>query len=91
MYVRYWQSRLVLRMAASELALRGNTQFAALSKLVLGEGALATHLEALRTFGGSGYMVEMGLEKEVRDSLGGTLYSGTSDLQKNIIAASLGL
>ncbi|MFL6195595.1 MAG: acyl-CoA dehydrogenase family protein [Thermoanaerobaculia bacterium] len=91
MYLRYWHSRLVLRMAASELMLNGNTQFAAMSKLVLGEGALATHLEALRNYGGSGYMAEMGLEKEVRDSLGGTLYSGTSDLQKNIIAASLGL
>lgn len=91
MYLRYWHCRLVLRMAASELMLNGNTQFAAMSKLVLGEGALATHLEALRNYGGSGYMAEMGLEKEVRDALGGTLYSGTSDLQKNIIAASLGL
>jgi alkylation response protein AidB-like acyl-CoA dehydrogenase len=91
MYMRYWHARLVLRMAAHELMLRGNTQFAAMSKLVLGEAALATHLEALRNYGGSGYMVEMGLEKEVRDSLGATLYSGTSDIQKNIIAASLGL
>jgi L-prolyl-PCP dehydrogenase len=91
MYLRYWQARLVLRMSAAELMLCGNTRFAAMAKLVLGEGALATHLEALRTFGGSGYMCEMGLEREVRDSIGGLLYSGTSDVQKNIIAAALGL
>jgi alkylation response protein AidB-like acyl-CoA dehydrogenase len=91
MYTRYWHARLVLRMAAQELMLRGNTQFAAMAKLVLSETAFATHLEALRNYGGSGYMVEMGLEKEVRDSLGATLYSGTSDIQKNIIAAALGL
>lgn len=91
MYLQYWNARLVLRMAASELMLRGDSRFAAMSKLVLAEAAFSAHLNALRTFGGSGYMVEMGLEREVRDSLGGTLYSGTSDIQKNIIAASLGL
>lgn len=91
MYLRYWQARLVLRMSATELMLYRNSRFAAMSKLILGEGALATHLEALRTFGGAGYMCEMGLEKEVRDSIGGVLYSGTSDVQKNILASALGL
>ncbi|HWN42419.1 MAG TPA: acyl-CoA dehydrogenase family protein [Thermoanaerobaculia bacterium] len=91
MYVRYWQARLILRMAAAELMQRGDSRFAAMVKLVLAESALATHLEALRTFGGSGYMCEMGIEREVRDSIGGVLYSGTSDVQRNIIAADLGL
>jgi alkylation response protein AidB-like acyl-CoA dehydrogenase len=36
-------------------------------------------------------MCQMGIEREVRDSIGGVLYSGTSDVQRNIIAAALGL
>ena len=91
MLVRYWQGRLILRMAARELLDRQETAFAAMSKLVLGEAALATHLDAVRTFGATGYMRESGVERDVRDALGGTLYSGTSDLQRNILAAALGL
>lgn len=40
---------------------------------------------------GHGYMSEYELESDVRDSIASRLYSGTSDIQKNIIAARLGL
>jgi alkylation response protein AidB-like acyl-CoA dehydrogenase len=36
-------------------------------------------------------MTETGLEKDLRDAVGGTIYSGTSDIQRNRIAAMLGL
>jgi len=36
-------------------------------------------------------MTEFEIERDLRDAIGGTLYSGTSDIQRNIIASSLGL
>jgi alkylation response protein AidB-like acyl-CoA dehydrogenase len=91
MLVRYWESRQVLRMAAEQLMHKGNATFASLAKLVLAEAALATHLDAQRTFGAAGYMSEVGIEGDVRDAIAGTIYSGTSDIQRNILAAALGL
>jgi alkylation response protein AidB-like acyl-CoA dehydrogenase len=36
-------------------------------------------------------MSEYGIESVVRDAAGGVIYSGTSDIQRNIIARWLGL
>jgi len=36
-------------------------------------------------------MCEFELERELRDSIASTIYSGTSEIQRNIIAAWLGL
>jgi alkylation response protein AidB-like acyl-CoA dehydrogenase len=63
----------------------------ALVKLYLSETYLATSLEALQIHGGYGYMTETGLEAEVRDALAARLYSGTSEIQRNLAARHLGL
>ena len=36
-------------------------------------------------------MTEFEVERDLRDSVGGLLYSGTSDIQRTIIARLLGL
>jgi hypothetical protein len=36
-------------------------------------------------------MVEYEIERELRDALGSRLYSGTSEIQRNLIASMLGL
>ncbi len=36
-------------------------------------------------------MVDYEMERELRDALGSRLYSGTSEIQKNLIASLLGL
>ena len=36
-------------------------------------------------------MTEYELEREVRDAVGGRIYSGTSEIQRNIVASGLGL
>jgi alkylation response protein AidB-like acyl-CoA dehydrogenase len=36
-------------------------------------------------------MTEFELERDLRDSIAGRIYSGTSEIQRNIIAAQLGL
>jgi hypothetical protein len=48
-------------------------------------------LDAVQTFGGYGYMTEQLIERDVRDAVGSTLYSGTTEIQRNIIARGLGL
>ncbi len=64
---------------------------AALLKLHLSESFVASGLDAIRVHGGSGYMTDFGIERDLRDAIGGILYAGTSDIQRNIIARLLGL
>ena len=52
---------------------------------------MRSSLDALQVHGGYGYMTEYELEREVRDAIGSRLYSGTSEIQYNIAARSLGL
>ena len=60
-------------------------------KLHLSESWVQCCLDAMQIHGGSGYIVETGIERELRDSLSSKLYSGTSEIQKVIIARYLGL
>ncbi|HEY8726596.1 MAG TPA: acyl-CoA dehydrogenase family protein [Gaiellaceae bacterium] len=64
---------------------------AALTKLHISESFLQSSLDAVQIHGGYGYMTEYELERDVRDALGSRLYSGTSEIQRNIVAKSLGL
>jgi alkylation response protein AidB-like acyl-CoA dehydrogenase len=64
---------------------------AALAKLYLSECFVQSSLDAIRTYGGYGYTTEFEVERDLRDAIGGTLYSGTSDIQRVIIARWLGL
>lgn len=63
----------------------------ALTKLYLSECLVQSSLDALQIHGGYGYMAEFELEREVRDALGSRIYSGTSEIQRNIVARLLGL
>jgi alkylation response protein AidB-like acyl-CoA dehydrogenase len=63
----------------------------AIAKLFVSENHVRSALNALQLFGGYGYMKEYPIEREVRDALSGTLYSGTSEIQRKIIARCLRL
>ncbi len=63
----------------------------ALAKLFISEAWVQSSLDALQILGGYGYMTETGLEREIRDALASRIYSGTSDIQRNLIAGRLGL
>ncbi len=64
---------------------------AAVAKTFVSEAAVRTHLDAVQVFGGYGYMTEYQVERGLRDAVGGTIYSGTSEIQRRIIARGLGL
>lgn len=63
----------------------------AMAKLWVSECFLASSLDALFLHGGYGYLTSHELERDVRDAVAGCIYSGTSDMQRNIIAGRLGL
>jgi alkylation response protein AidB-like acyl-CoA dehydrogenase len=66
-------------------------QEAAIAKLHVSDCFVKSSLDAIQVFGGYGYMTEQEIERDLRDAVGSTIYSGTSDIQRNIIASSLGI
>lgn len=92
MKVRHEASRLLLYKAAVLYDQGGPlTMAAALAKLQTSESAVTSSLDAIRIYGAEGYTEAAGIEVELRDSLGGLSYSGTSEMQKNLIARLLRL
>jgi alkylation response protein AidB-like acyl-CoA dehydrogenase len=63
----------------------------AIAKLVTSENNVSSALAAVQIFGGHGYMTEAGIEKELRNAVAGTIYSGTSEIQRQRIATLIGL
>jgi len=64
---------------------------AAIAKLHVSECLVQSSLDAVQVFGGYGYMAEYQIERELRDAIGSRIYSGTSEIQRNIIARQLGI
>jgi alkylation response protein AidB-like acyl-CoA dehydrogenase len=62
-----------------------------MAKLYISECWVQSCLDAIQIHGGYGYMTEFELERELRDALGSRLYSGTSEIQRQIIAQLMGL
>jgi hypothetical protein len=64
---------------------------AALANLHLGETFLESSIDSIRNHGARGYVTEFEIERDLRDAMGGPIYGGTADIQRNIIARLLGL
>jgi alkylation response protein AidB-like acyl-CoA dehydrogenase len=84
---RRWLYDTAARFAAG----KDTTADIAIAKLVASEANVASALAAMQIFGANGYTTAYGLEADLRDAVGGTIYSGTSEIQRNRIAATLGL
>lgn len=90
--VRIEAGRLLLyRFASLKAAGRSASVESSITKLFLSEALLQSSLDALQIHGGAGYMSELGFERDVRDAVGSRIYSGTSEMQRNLIARNLGL
>jgi hypothetical protein len=92
MKVRLEAARLLTYRSAWRLQhARSASLDAAMTKLFVSESLLETALGTVQVHGGYGFMTEYEVERALRDAVGSTLYSGTSEMQRNIIARWLGL
>jgi hypothetical protein len=71
--------------------LRNASLDASITKLFVSESLVKAGLDTVQIHGGYGFMVEYEVERALRDAVGSTIYSGTSEMQRNIIARWLGL
>ncbi|HEX4718551.1 MAG TPA: acyl-CoA dehydrogenase family protein [Thermoleophilaceae bacterium] len=88
------QARLLVRFVArltDEDPMRMLPQEASMAKLACTELAKRCALEGLQIMGGYGYAKEYPMERHLRSAVVTTIYGGTSEIQKNIIAKTLGL
>jgi len=92
MKIRLEASRALL-YRAGWLKSKGKSIFleAAMAKLHISESWVDTAEDAIQIHGGYGYMAEYEIERELRDAISSKLYSGTSEIQRLIIAPLLGL
>jgi hypothetical protein len=92
MKMRLESSRLMLYKAAWMKSRNKSALLeSSMAKLHVSEAYVQNSRDAIQIYGGYGYMVEYEFERELRDALASTIYSGTSEIQKNIIAGLTGL
>jgi hypothetical protein len=92
MKVRVELSRLILyKVAAMKARGKRAPLESAIAKLFISESYVKTSLDALQIHGAYGYTTEFPIERNLRDSIAGKIYSGTSEIQRNIIASFLGI
>jgi alkylation response protein AidB-like acyl-CoA dehydrogenase len=92
MRLRLETARLLLYQAAWAKA-NGKPALAqsAMAKLWVSECAVASSLDAIQVHGGYGYVSETGIERDLRNAVGARIHSGTSQMQRIIIARSMKL
>ncbi|MCG1043403.1 acyl-CoA dehydrogenase family protein [Mycetohabitans sp. B8] len=82
---------LVYRVGRLKDAGKDATLEAACAKLFVSETYTQFSIDALRIYGAQGYLAQSPTERGLRDAIASIIYSGTSDIQRNIIATELGL
>jgi alkylation response protein AidB-like acyl-CoA dehydrogenase len=92
MYLRVEAARLLVYQAAW-LGQQGRPSLAqaAAAKLFTSEAWVQSSLDAIQLHGAHGYMKESGIERDLRDAVASTIYSGTSEIQRVILARMLGM
>jgi alkylation response protein AidB-like acyl-CoA dehydrogenase len=63
----------------------------AMAKLAISEAAAESAMDAVRIFGGDGIRSDRGIERELRDAVPSLVFSGTSEMQLELIVRELGL
>lgn len=92
MKVRLEAARLLLYRACWLLDQGDDATLAiSLAKLAISEAAVQGGLDAIQIHGSLGFDCDFGIERMLRDAIPSTIFSGTSEMQRDIIAHELGL
>lgn len=92
MKVRVEAARLLLYQAVSTLQTgKRDLLDASIAKLFISEAAISIYLDAIRIHGAAGYTRELEFAQDLQDGVATVIFSGTSDIQRQIIARCLGL
>jgi alkylation response protein AidB-like acyl-CoA dehydrogenase len=92
MKIRLELARLILyRVAWLKREGRFALLDATIAKIVVSESLVQTAMAAVEVHGARGYLADHGIERELRDALGGPIFAGTSAVQRGILAELLGL
>jgi clorobiocin biosynthesis protein CloN3 len=62
-----------------------------MAKIAVSEAAVANSLDAVQIFGGAGYLSATGIEQQLRDCVPSTIFSGTTEIHRELIARGVGL
>lgn len=91
MAIRIEASRLLTYKAAAlaQLGHKDTAKFSAMAKCYAADSAMAVATDAVQIYGGYGYTKEYPAEKYFRDAKILQIYEGTSQIQRNEIAAGL--
>jgi alkylation response protein AidB-like acyl-CoA dehydrogenase len=91
MAIRIEGSRLLTYKSAAlaEVGHKDTAKFSAMAKCYAADSAMAVATDAIQIYGGYGYTKEYPVEKYFRDAKILQIYEGTSQIQKNEIAAGL--
>ncbi|MGI5175300.1 acyl-CoA dehydrogenase family protein [Dactylosporangium sp. CA-152071] len=87
-------ARLLVYATAAQVDRAPNTVLpreTSMAKLKATETARRVTLDAMQMMGGYGYATEFDMERLVRSSIVSTVYGGTSEIQRDIIAKTYGL
>ena len=82
---------LIYQAAVAKGEGRRYTKLAAMAKLFCSEHAMKTTTKALQMFGGYGYTKDFPMERMMRDAKITEIYEGTSEVQRIVISANMGL
>jgi alkylation response protein AidB-like acyl-CoA dehydrogenase len=85
----YRAARLVDKVEAGEDLNENTAEQASIAKLYATEIACDVAEEAVQVFGGDGFARENEVEHFYRDVKAGTIYEGTSEIQRNTIGKAL--
>jgi len=90
MKVRLEASRLLMYKVAEEKLNNQNIYLSSsIAKLYISESLVQNSMNAMEVYGACGYIKEYHVEEALRDSIGSKIYSGTSDIQRNIISSMI--
>ena len=67
------------------------TMAASLANIYMAESFIQSSQDAMMIHGGLGFLTVSEVERDLRDAMGGPVYGGTSDIQRNIVASQLGI